>query len=90
MRFNGSGKYKFSQYYSFYESKMDIKGPKHFPSKLTTTLSTLKVYNFDVANFVETFMLTIEEKLDRDSSLKWEDKKAELRKENELVTIEKN
>ena len=34
-------------------------------------------------------MLTIEEKLDRESSLKWEDKKAELRKGNEIITIEK-
>ena len=34
-------------------------------------------------------MLTIEEKLNRESSLKWEDQKAELRKENEIITIEK-
>ena len=34
-------------------------------------------------------MLTIEEKLNRESSLKWEDQKAELRKENEMVPIEK-
>ena len=32
-------------------------------------------------------MLTIEEKLGRESSLKKEDKKAELKKENEMVTI---
>ena len=46
------------------------------------------MYNFDIENSVETFMLTIEEKLNRESSLKWEDKKAELRKETEMVTIE--
>ena len=57
------------------KSEMDIKGSKHFLYKLTTNLSTLKVYNFDIENSVETFMLTIEEKLDRESSLKWEDKK---------------
>ena len=71
------------------KSELDIKGSKHFLYKLTTNLSTLKVYNFDIENSVETFMLTIEEKLNRESSLKWEDKKAELRKENEMVTIEK-
>ena len=71
------------------KSELDIKGSKHFLYKLTTNLSTLKVYNFDIENSVETFMLTIEEKLNRESSLKWEDQKAELRKENEMVTIEK-
>ena len=34
-------------------------------------------------------MLTIEEKLDRESSLKWVDKKAELRKEGQMITIDK-
>ena len=34
-------------------------------------------------------MLTIEEKLDRESSLKWEDKKSALRKEGETITIDK-
>ena len=34
-------------------------------------------------------MLTIEEKLNRENSLKWEDEKAKLRKERETVTIEK-
>ena len=68
---------------------MNIRGSKHFLYKLTTNLSTLKVYNFDIENSVETFMLTIEEKLNRESSLKWEDQKTELRKENEMVTIEK-
>ena len=71
------------------KSELDIKGSKHFLYKLTTNLSTLKVYNFDIENSVETFMLTIGEKLNRESSLKWEDQKAELRKENEMVTIEK-
>ena len=68
---------------------MNIKGSKHFLYKLTTNLSTLRVYNFDIETSVETFMLTIEEKLDRESSFKWEDKKAELRKDNEMVTIKK-
>ena len=34
-------------------------------------------------------MLTIEEKLNRESSLRWANKKVELRKENEMATIEK-
>ena len=43
------------------KSEMDIKGSKHFLCKLTTNLSTLKVYNFDINNSIETFMLTIAE-----------------------------
>ena len=70
-------------------SETDIKASKNFLYKLTTNLSTLKVYNFDIESSVETFMLTIEEKLDRESSLKWEDEKAELKKEGEMITIEK-
>ena len=34
-------------------------------------------------------MLKIEEKLDRESSLKWEDKEAELKEEGEMITIDK-
>ena len=60
----------------------------HFLYKSTTNLSTLKVYNVDIEDSVETFMLTIEEKLNMESSLKLEDKKEELRKENEMVIIE--
>ena len=71
------------------KSETDIKGAKHFIYKLQTNISTLKVYSFDIESSVETFMLTIEEKLDRESSLKWEDKKAELRKEGEMITIDK-
>ena len=71
------------------KSETDIKGSKHFLYKLTTNLSTLKVYNFDIESSVETFMLTIEEKLDRERSLKWEVKKAELKKEGEIVTLDK-
>ena len=68
---------------------MDITGSKRSLFKLTTNLFNLKVYNFDIRTSVENFMLTIEEKLDRESSLKWEDKKVELKKEKEMVTIEK-
>ena len=53
-----------------FKSEMDIKGPKHFLYKLTTNLYTLKVYKFDIETSVETFMLTIEAKLDRESFLK--------------------
>ena len=53
---------------------MDIKGSKHFLYKLTTNLFALKVYDFDIENSVKTFTLTIEEKLDRESYLKWKDK----------------
>ena len=71
------------------KSETDIKGAKHFIYKLQTNISTLKVYSFDIESSVETFMLTIEEKLDRECSLKWEDKKAELKKEGEMITIDK-
>ena len=52
---------------------------------MTTNLSTLKIYNSDIEKSVEIFI----SKLDRESSLKWEDKSAELRKENKMVTVEK-
>ena len=71
------------------KSEMDIKGSKHFLYKLTTNLSTLKVYNFDIEHSVEAFMLTIEENWTGKAPLNGKIKKAELRKENEMVTIEK-
>lgn len=45
------------------KSKFDIKNSKNFLYKLTTDISTLKVYNFDLDGSIETFMLTVEEKL---------------------------
>ena len=62
--------------------------PPQISLQSTTNLSTLKEYNFDVENSVEFFMLKIEENLGIESSFKWEDKTAELKKENEMVTIE--
>ena len=69
-------------------SELDIKNSKNFLYKLTTNISTLKVYNFDLDSSVETFMLSVEEKLDRQSSLKWQDRKMELKKSDEPVTID--
>ena len=46
------------------------------------------MYYFDLDSSVETFMLSVEEKLDRQSSLKWQDRKMELKKYDEPVTID--
>lgn len=62
------------------KSETDIKRSKHFLHILTTNLSTLKVYNFDIELSVETVMFTIEEKFDKERYLKWEDRKSELKR----------
>lgn len=69
----------------------NIKVNKQFLYKVTSDISTLRCYNFDIDTNEEensTFMISIEEKLPQETFLKWEDKKSELRKANNRVTID--
>ena len=68
----------------------NTRANKTFLYKITTILSTLRCYNFNVDNDEAenfTFMISIEEKLPHDTFLKWEDYKSELKSKKENVTL---
>ena len=72
-------------------SEHNVKANKNFLYKITTNVSTLRCYNFDIDNNEtenSTLMISIEEKLPHETFMKWEDKKSELKKEGQKVTID--
>ena len=65
-------------------SEHNVKANKNFLYKITTNVSTLRCYNFDIDNNEmenSTLMISIEEKLPHETFMKWEDKKSELKKD---------
>ena len=73
-------------------SDNNTRANKTFLYKITTNLSTLRCYNFNVDNDEaenSTFIISIEEKLPHDTFLKWEDYKSELKSKKEIVTLGK-
>ena len=72
-------------------SEHNIKANKNFLYKITTNVSTLRCYNFDIDNNEtenSTLMISIEEKLPHETFMKWEDKKAEMRNDRQKITID--
>ena len=72
-------------------SDYNLRANKKFLYQITTNVSTLRCYNFDIdGNETEnsTFMISIEEKLPQETFLKWEDEKSEMRKKKESITID--
>ena len=72
-------------------SDYNLRANKKFLYQITTNVSTLRCYNFDIdGNETEnsTFIISIEEKLPQETFLKWEDEKAEMRKRKEPITID--
>ena len=72
-------------------SKYNIKANKLFLYKITTNVSTLRCYNFDLDNNEaenSTFMIPIKEKRRQETLLKWEDQKAELRNKKQRIMVD--
>ena len=72
-------------------SEHNLKANKAFLYKITTILSTLRCYNFEIDSDQSensTIMISIEEKLPQETFLKWEDWKMEARKARRNVNIE--
>ena len=72
-------------------SDHNTRANKTFLYKITTNLSTLRCYNFNVDKDEaenSTFMISIEEKLPHDTFLKWEDYKSELKTNKKKVTLD--
>ena len=69
----------------------NLKANKAFLYKITTILSTLRCYNFEIDSDQSensTIMISIEEKLPQETFLKWEDWKMEARRSRRRVNIE--
>ena len=67
---------KFIQKLSPMTTEHNLKANKSFLYKITTILSTLKCYNFEINNDQSensTIMISIEEKLPQETFMKWED-----------------
>ena len=72
-------------------SEHNIKANKNFFYKITTNVPTLRCYNFDIDNNEtenSTLMISIEEILPHETFMKWEDKKSEMRKDRQKITID--